>query len=184
MDWQTLLHDKRFLYAGGVVAAIGAGVFYARRSKTSSSSTTTTPAATTTGSSTGSLGQFDSTGTDVANWLGNQSGALQNQLDQFAQEQKDTNASLIDAIKHLNTPTPAPTPAPAPSPSNPAPAAPAAPASRYVPVVKFTSRSPAWNSTLSGIAGHEHTTVANLLRLNPKVKNANLIYAGQQIRVA
>lgn len=38
--------------------------------------------------------------------------------------------------------------------------------------------------TLSGIASKNGTTVANLLKLNPGIKNANLIYVGQQIVVS
>lgn len=37
--------------------------------------------------------------------------------------------------------------------------------------------------TLSGIASKYHTTVKTLLKLNPQIKNANLIYVGQIIRV-
>ena len=37
--------------------------------------------------------------------------------------------------------------------------------------------------TLGGIAAKYHTTVANLMALNPRIKNANLIYAGEVIRI-
>ena len=37
--------------------------------------------------------------------------------------------------------------------------------------------------TLSGIASKYHTTVANLMALNPRIKNANVIYAGEVIRI-
>lgn len=40
-----------------------------------------------------------------------------------------------------------------------------------------------WNTTLWGIATHYGTTVAELLKLNPSIKNANLIYPGQKIKV-
>jgi LysM repeat protein len=40
-----------------------------------------------------------------------------------------------------------------------------------------------WNTTLWGIANHYHTTVAELLKLNPSIKNPNLIYPGQKIVV-
>lgn len=80
-------------------------------------------------------------------------------------------------------PDPAPAPAPAAAPPPPAPAPPA-PAARYVTVVRYTTHNAPWNSTLSGIAAHEGTTVSALLGLNPGIHNANLIYPGQQIRVA
>ena len=37
--------------------------------------------------------------------------------------------------------------------------------------------------TATGIANHFHTTLANLDKLNPSVKNWNLIYASQKLRV-
>ena len=37
--------------------------------------------------------------------------------------------------------------------------------------------------TLGAIANRYHTSVANLMALNPKIKNANLIYAGDVIRI-
>ncbi len=38
--------------------------------------------------------------------------------------------------------------------------------------------------TLGKIAKKYSTTVANLMRLNPQIKNKNLIYAGQKIRIS
>ena len=37
--------------------------------------------------------------------------------------------------------------------------------------------------TLGAIAIKYHTTVANLMALNPRIKNANMIYAGEVIRI-
>ena len=37
--------------------------------------------------------------------------------------------------------------------------------------------------TLSAIAAKFNTTIANLMALNPHIKNANLIYAGDTIRI-
>jgi LysM repeat protein len=37
--------------------------------------------------------------------------------------------------------------------------------------------------TVSGIAAKEHTTVAEIKRLNPSIKNINLIYPNQKIRI-
>lgn len=37
--------------------------------------------------------------------------------------------------------------------------------------------------TLSGLARKYHTTVAELMRLNPQIKNPNLIYAGNKLNV-
>ena len=37
--------------------------------------------------------------------------------------------------------------------------------------------------TLSGIAAKHHTTLQALIRLNPQIKNPNLIYVGDAIRL-
>lgn len=83
------------------------------------------------------------------------------------------------------TPKPtSPKPAtPAPKPATPKPVVKPTPAAQYVTVVKYTTRNPPWNSTLLGIAKHFGTSVSNLLKLNPNIKNANLIYVGQKVRV-
>ena len=53
---------------------------------------------------------------------------------------------------------------------------------KYVTVAKWTSSNTKWNSTLSGIAAHYGTTISKLLKLNPTIKNPDLIYTGQKIR--
>jgi hypothetical protein len=40
-----------------------------------------------------------------------------------------------------------------------------------------------WNTTLSGIAKHSNTSVAELLKLNPGIKNPALVYPGEKIRI-
>lgn len=40
-----------------------------------------------------------------------------------------------------------------------------------------------WNTTLWGIANHYHTSVQELLKLNPNIKDPNLIQPGQKIKV-
>ena len=37
--------------------------------------------------------------------------------------------------------------------------------------------------TLGAIAARYHTSVSHLMSLNPRIKNANLIYAGEAIRI-
>jgi LysM repeat protein len=37
--------------------------------------------------------------------------------------------------------------------------------------------------TLGALAVKYHTTVDNLMRLNPRIKNANMIYAGEVLRI-
>lgn len=64
---------------------------------------------------------------------------------------------------------------------------PPGPTPQYVYASKFTTASAArgsnWASTLSTIADHYHTSVSNLLKLNPSIHNPNLIQNHQKIRV-
>lgn len=53
----------------------------------------------------------------------------------------------------------------------------------YVTVTHWTPTNTPWNSTLSGIAQHEGVSLNRIESLNPNIKNPNLIYAGQQVRV-
>lgn len=93
------------------------------------------------------------------------------------------------------TPEPEPEPEPDPEPDpdpDPEPSgggsgggfkvAPVKTKKKYVTVVKFTTNNPPWNSTLSGIAARKGTTVSKLMKINPSIKNRDLIYPGQRIR--
>lgn len=84
-------------------------------------------------------------------------------------------------------PTPAPKPAPKPPTSHPTTPAEPATASHgarpeYVTAEAWTSH-PKWDATMWGIATHEHLTLSELAMLNPDVRNLNLIYPGERIRV-
>lgn len=77
MDWQALLKDKKLWI--GVAAAAGLGLLvYSRRTKTATPATT--PAGTTAGNG-GAIA--DTTGTDLASFLGNFSSSLQQQIAQL-----------------------------------------------------------------------------------------------------
>jgi hypothetical protein len=58
---------------------------------------------------------------------------------------------------------------------------------QFVTVTKWPGQSvnglAQWSSTLSGIAGRYHTTVPDLLKLNPSIKNPNLVFPGEKVRV-
>lgn len=57
---------------------------------------------------------------------------------------------------------------------------------QYVTVVKYTSKNPPWNSTLSGIANKYNMSLNKLLSFpeNAKYKNnPNLIHVGDKVRV-
>lgn len=56
---------------------------------------------------------------------------------------------------------------------------------KYFTVQKYTgSKASAYVGTLGGIAIKFKTTVSNLLKLNPSIKDPNKIYVGQKLRVA
>lgn len=56
-------------------------------------------------------------------------------------------------------------------------------AASYVTVGQWTRQNTPWNSTLSGIAGHEHMSLARLEALNPGITNPNLIHPGEKVRI-
>lgn len=100
MNLKQLMADKR-VQVGGLAAAAGVGALALYRRKQTTGSTTSSPAVSVAPS--GATGaRYDSTGTDVANWLGNYSGGLQTQLDAY-------NKQLQDALSGLKkVPTEAP----------------------------------------------------------------------------
>jgi hypothetical protein len=178
VDWRQLLHNRWAL--AGLVGAAGVGgyVLWTRRKSTAGTSDTTTTTAGASGTPT-----LDTSGTDIANWLGQYSGSLQNELDQGLAAYQNSLSDIQTQLAGLPTAggststtstTPGTSTTPTTTPSGNA---------QYVTVAKYTSSSPAWNSTLSGIAKHEGTSVSTLLSLNPQIKNANVIITGSQIRV-
>lgn len=90
MDWRALLHNKWALAGLGLAGVAGLYVLIKRRGATAPS-TASSSQASPGYSASGAVGGFDSTGTDVAAWLGNYSGFLDNQ---FAEFKKDVLAGL------------------------------------------------------------------------------------------
>lgn len=86
-NWRALLRNKKVLAGAGIGAAalVGGIVWYRRQSAGGSAaagSSATPSAATVTGSTTGT-GYPDTTGTDIAEWLGTQEQNLSTQQQQF-----------------------------------------------------------------------------------------------------
>jgi len=86
------------------------------------------------------------------------------------------------------TPNPQPTPTPPPRvKQHHTKVAHKAGTPQYVTVAKWPGHSvnglAQWNTTLWGISKHEHTSIADLLKLNPWIKNPNLLQPGERIRV-
>jgi LysM repeat protein len=191
MDWKSLLRNRK-VQIGGLAVAAGAGAFAFYRKRAAGGASSTDAAAAGDGSTGGAAytpGAFpDTSGTDVAGFLGQYSQQLQTELDQGLAAYTQQQTDFLAALGHQGVPAPNPTPGggtPAPKPKpggTPKPTPTPKPAASYVTVTKFSSSNPSWSSTLSGIASHEKTTVAQLLKLNPSIKNANVIQTGQKIR--
>ncbi len=123
MDWRSLLTNRWAL--GGVAVAAGAGgyVLY-RKNKTGGSSQSGggAGAQATPSYASGAVGSFDSTGTDVANWLGNYSQNLDNQFKEFQKNVAAQLATIPAAPTGTGGQTTANNPAtPAPAAAGPAP---------------------------------------------------------------
>jgi hypothetical protein len=185
MDWRALLHNKWFLGAGAAVTGVGGYVLWQRKKTTGSSSTAADVSGTGTGTGTGST--FDSSGTDLAAALGNFEQAYGNQMDDYQKSLQD----ILDQLKKVPTGgSGGGTGGTGGSGGNGGTGAGAGGGGgvhipngeQFTRVTKYSSSNPAWSSTLSGIAGHFGTSVSNLMKLNPQIKNPNLIYSGQQIR--
>ena len=179
MNWRELIRNKKLLAGIGVAGLLGLIVLVRRRGMPG----VDVAGQETSGGRIGNPAYLDTTGTDVAGFLSQYSAGLQTQLDEYGRQ-------LTDALEGIGTIPTSPTQPPPgkpvvgrPVPTPPAKPAPARPVTSYVTVGRFTSRNPPWNSTLSGIAGHYKTSVAALLRLNPTIRNPNLIHPGQRVRV-
>lgn len=94
---QSLLRNKPALIGVGLAGALGLFVFLRRRGSggTGSSASTATSG---TGSA-GGVGTFDSTGTDIASFLGDYSQRLDDQLGGYIRDLKSTQDSLTQAGK-------------------------------------------------------------------------------------
>lgn len=168
MDVRALLHNRWALGGVGVAAVAGLVVFLRRRKAAGAAGGSTTVAQSPGYVSTG-IGGFDSTGTDVAAWLGNQQGFLDNQFKEFTTG-VDSRLAAIQA-EHTTGTVGVGTVTTTPAPKTTA---------RY----DYATRYPSQKGTLSGIAAANKTTVSALRKLNPNITNPDLIFAGQKIRVA
>lgn len=119
---------------------------------------------------------LDSSGTDLANALQSFGDQLSDIRDQLPQQP----SSGTGADPGAGTPKP---PAPKPKPPAPKPKPPAPkPSALFATITKWGGSGPKWTQSLSGVASHYHTSVGSLLKLNPSIKNPNLVRTGQKIR--
>lgn len=85
IDWKAMLHNKPLLAAAGVAGAAGVYVLIKRQQSTGSTSAPTAGGSTPSG-----IGFPDTTGTDLAQYLGQYGASIQNQLDAYQQQLNDT----------------------------------------------------------------------------------------------
>lgn len=129
----------------------------------------------------GNPANLNTVGTDVAAQLGQFDASMAAQLAEFGQSLTET----LEAIKDMDDGSaPKPPVKPVPIIKKPAPRKVPRDPRRYVTVVPWRRSGTPWNSTLSGIASRYKTSIATLLRLNPTIKNRNVIHPGQRIRVS
>lgn len=177
---KSLFKDKRVLAGVAAAGVLGLVVLLRKGNGDQTSTGTTQPQA------------YDSSGFDTYNAISQlgegwsqQLQGIQDSLDQLGQAPPVSGGGGTTSPPKSGPPiSTQPVPKPVPRPvQKPAPKSSAS----YINVSKFTSASAArgsnWASTLSTIAGHYHTSVSNLLKLNPSIKNPNLIHSGQRIRV-
>jgi cell division septation protein DedD len=180
---KSVFKDKRVLYAAAAAGVLGLVVLMKKGNgdvsaggDDSGGGTPIQPA------------QFDSTGTDVYNaiqsigqgWnqdlrdFTDQLGDIQDQLDKLGQAPPVTKPPVSTKPTPLPSVKPKPKPKPAPKPAS---------KKVYESVSKWTAKNTPWDSTLSGIAKHYKTTVANLYKLNPNLHGKSTIHPNQKIRV-
>ena len=190
-------HKTAIIVIVSVIGVAIAWLTYRRTGSTSGTSSTTTPTLGT-GTLAGS-GTPDPNAAIAAGPTPDPYGqdALLAAMNQFGAELGTLNANVVKlgAARTAGTPTSAHHPAPAPHP-HPAPrppahhtvaphaaARPAAPPHHTAPAAQGGGYTIRPGDTLSGIAARFRTSVAALLRLNPSIRNPNMIYAGGHLNI-
>lgn len=111
---------------------------------------------------------------NTSNTSGNQNNPPpQSWYDDFRQKIQDI---LKNTVGQINPPPNNPPPNNPPVNNPPAPVQ-----HRYVTVATWTANNTPWNSTLWGIAHHYGESLSQIEKLNPQIKNPNLIYPGQKV---
>lgn len=106
LNLRAMFKDKRLLIPVGAAGLLGLVVLVKRgglgaggsSSSGGSDAATTSAGLGTAGSSYGGTGVYDSTGNDVASWLGNYSESLQNQLDQYGAQLNTATTELHEGL--------------------------------------------------------------------------------------
>lgn len=183
-SFKSLFKDKRVLV--GLAAAGGLGLVVLLKKGNGDQTATDTGTGQPQAYSSSDFDTYNAISQLGSGWTQQLQG-IQDSLDQLGQAPPVGGGTTTPAPGGVSTqPVPKPTPRPAPKPAPKIPTKPKVPGKLYINATRFTTASAArgsnWESTLSTIAGHYHTTVSNLLKLNPSIKNPNQIRAGQKIR--
>jgi len=166
-------HETPIMVSGGVgIAGLALYVRHRRTSAAAGTDAAGAAAAGVTPNIAGLSGAPDTSSTDLQNELqdeiNSQFGTLQQQL-----------TDAIAKLPKAPTPTPPPKPAPPAAKPPPTPAKPAPP--KPTPATK--TYTVVHGDNLSKIAAAHGITLAQIEKLNPQIKNFNLIYAGQKVNI-
>lgn len=100
MDWRSLAHNRwTWVTVAGGAAAGGVALWWRKRKGGTSSAAAGSPTASDTAGSSGGVGYFDSTGTDVAQQLGQYGQAVDQQLTQASQQWQQQYDAFTSAVQ-------------------------------------------------------------------------------------
>lgn len=184
--------DRRTAVFVGLALAVGTIWYFVRSRKSSAAADTSQQSQ---GASGGEIVGYDANGNPIysgggaglpADFSGEIS-TLQSEFGSLASElsQMQGSTGTPGATGPPGPPGPKGPPGPGTKPPNVPPPHHGPPGKRPPPKKKPKTRTItiARGDTLSGLAKRYHTTVANLMKLNPSIKNPNLIYAGHKLNV-
>ena len=184
---QALLRNKKAVL--GLAAAGGLGLVVALKKKSAGSSSAGSDAASSAGTGSGGVATYDSTGSDVANQLGQFSNSINNSLSDF----QTTLTNSLDALQNVPTGTsnsPGKTTKKTVTVTPPKKVTP--PGKKPVVAKKPTAAPPRYivksGDNLSTIAKRNRLSLTALKRLNPGLfntahRNGNLIHPGEAVRL-
>ena len=121
-NWRELLHNRWVWLGGAGAAGLGAITWWRRRGTGGTGGALGAASGSPAYTAAGAVGGFDSTGTDVAHWLGDYSKNLDQQFNEFkgSVEEKLATIPAATAATGTGAPTVANNPAAAPAAANPA----------------------------------------------------------------
>lgn len=189
MDFKSLFKNKKFLIVAGVVVIIG--FFLYRKDSTSTVNLVEDYGESTGDVSSSDVSELSSSLESIVDYFSDRYESQQEQIETLQNElistQNDSSSivpdtTLVTALETLTTAVNSLKSGNSSTTSTTTKSS-TGTSKKYFTVEKYTGKNP-YTGTLGGIAIKFNTTVKKLMALNPSIKNANLIYAGQKIRVA